>query len=124
MPKRQNHIKNSIEDYGGNKALQQILRTCILFQWFFSPQSILAWEFDIRIIWPCKKIHQHYKQKHCVFQDDHFAEEIQTRQYRSVEVLIGAGYGPAADIWSTACMVSDKEQGAHKLWQNSTPTRY
>lgn len=40
-----------------------------------------------------------------VFQHHHFTEEIQTRQYRSLEVLIGAGYGPPADMWSTACMV-------------------
>ncbi|CAG2217997.1 SRPK2 [Mytilus edulis] len=33
-----------------------------------------------------------------------FTEDIQTRQYRCLEVLIGAGYGPPADIWSTACM--------------------
>jgi len=39
------------------------------------------------------------------FQHHHFTEEIQTRQYRSLEVLIGAGYGPPADMWSTACMV-------------------
>ena len=38
-------------------------------------------------------------------QHHHFTEEIQTRQYRSLEVLIGAGYGPPADMWSTACMV-------------------
>uniref|UniRef100_A0ACB8FQB4 SRSF protein kinase 2 n=1 Tax=Sphaerodactylus townsendi TaxID=933632 RepID=A0ACB8FQB4_9SAUR len=36
----------------------------------------------------------------------HFTEDIQTRQYRSIEVLIGAGYSTPADIWSTACMVS------------------
>uniref|UniRef100_A0A3B1KAL3 non-specific serine/threonine protein kinase n=1 Tax=Astyanax mexicanus TaxID=7994 RepID=A0A3B1KAL3_ASTMX len=36
----------------------------------------------------------------------HFTEDIQTRQYRSIEVLIGAGYSTPADIWSTACMVN------------------
>lgn len=41
----------------------------------------------------------------------HFTEEIQTRQYRSLEVLIGAGYGPAADMWSTACMAFELATG-------------
>jgi len=36
----------------------------------------------------------------------HFTEDIQTRQYRCLEVLIGAAYGTAADLWSTACMVN------------------
>lgn len=36
----------------------------------------------------------------------HFTDDIQTRQYRSPEVLIGASYSTAADIWSIACMVS------------------
>uniref|UniRef100_A0AAV2LWG7 non-specific serine/threonine protein kinase n=1 Tax=Knipowitschia caucasica TaxID=637954 RepID=A0AAV2LWG7_KNICA len=34
----------------------------------------------------------------------HFCEEIQTRQYRSLEVLVGLDYGPPADVWSVACM--------------------
>lgn len=38
-------------------------------------------------------------------QHKHFTDDIQTRQYRSLEVLTGAGYSTPADIWSTACMV-------------------
>ncbi|CAD5114411.1 unnamed protein product [Dimorphilus gyrociliatus] len=34
----------------------------------------------------------------------HFTEDIQTRQYRAVEVLLGIDYGTAADIWSVACL--------------------
>ncbi|KAG8191660.1 hypothetical protein JTE90_016450 [Oedothorax gibbosus] len=41
----------------------------------------------------------------------HFTEDIQTRQYRCLEVLLGAGYGPPADIWSTACMAFELATG-------------
>lgn len=41
----------------------------------------------------------------------HFTEDIQTRQYRSLEVLIGSGYGPPADIWSLACMAFELATG-------------
>ena len=41
----------------------------------------------------------------------HFTEDIQTRQYRSLEVLLGAGYGPPADIWSCACMAFELATG-------------
>jgi Protein kinase domain len=34
----------------------------------------------------------------------HFSEDIQTRQYRSPEVLIGAEYDTSADMWSLACV--------------------
>jgi len=37
--------------------------------------------------------------------DRHFTEDIQTRQYRAPEVLIGAEYNTTADMWSFACMV-------------------
>uniref|UniRef100_A0A8C6V0E9 non-specific serine/threonine protein kinase n=1 Tax=Neogobius melanostomus TaxID=47308 RepID=A0A8C6V0E9_9GOBI len=41
----------------------------------------------------------------------HFTEDIQTRQYRSLEVLIGTGYSTPADIWSTACMAFELATG-------------
>nr|XP_040025126.1 SRSF protein kinase 3-like [Gasterosteus aculeatus aculeatus] len=44
-------------------------------------------------------------------QHKHFTEDIQTRQYRALEVLIGAEYGPPADIWSTACMAFELATG-------------
>ncbi|XP_046882573.1 SRSF protein kinase 2-like [Hypomesus transpacificus] len=43
----------------------------------------------------------------------HFTEDIQTCQYRSVEVLIGADYGPPADLWSTACMAFELATGEY-----------
>ncbi|XP_064780308.1 SRSF protein kinase 1-like [Oncorhynchus masou masou] len=44
-------------------------------------------------------------------QHKHFTEDIQTRQYRSLEVLIGSGYNTPADIWSTACMAFELATG-------------
>uniref|UniRef100_A0A3B3UWC2 non-specific serine/threonine protein kinase n=1 Tax=Poecilia latipinna TaxID=48699 RepID=A0A3B3UWC2_9TELE len=41
----------------------------------------------------------------------HFSEDIQTCQYRSIEVLIGADYDTPADIWSTACMAFELATG-------------
>lgn len=36
---------------------------------------------------------------------EHFTDDIQTRQYRALEVLLEAGYDSSADMWSVACMV-------------------
>ncbi|XP_076003475.1 SRSF protein kinase 1b [Genypterus blacodes] len=41
----------------------------------------------------------------------HFTDDIQTRQYRCLEVLVGAGYSTPADIWSTACMAFELATG-------------
>lgn len=41
----------------------------------------------------------------------HFSEDIQTRQYRSPEVILGQGYGTSADMWSFACMVFEMVTG-------------
>lgn len=43
--------------------------------------------------------------------DKHFSDEIQTRQYRSPEVIIGAGYDSSADLWSFACMIFELVTG-------------
>ena len=43
--------------------------------------------------------------------EKHFSEDIQTRQYRSPEVLIASGYDTSADIWSFACMIFELVTG-------------
>ncbi|KAJ1559749.1 serine/threonine protein kinase, CMGC group, partial [Cladochytrium tenue] len=35
----------------------------------------------------------------------HFTNDIQTRQYRSPEAILGANYDTSADMWSLGCMV-------------------
>ena len=40
-----------------------------------------------------------------------FTSDIQTRQYRCPEVLLGAKYGTAADMWSLACIVFELATG-------------
>uniref|UniRef100_A0A672PT27 non-specific serine/threonine protein kinase n=1 Tax=Sinocyclocheilus grahami TaxID=75366 RepID=A0A672PT27_SINGR len=52
-----------------------------------------------------------YLYKLSVLQHKHFTEDIQTRQYRSLEVLLGSGYSTPADIWSTACMAFELATG-------------
>lgn len=37
--------------------------------------------------------------------EHHFTDDIQTRQYRCPEVILGAKWGTSADIWSVACLV-------------------
>jgi serine/threonine-protein kinase SRPK3 len=36
----------------------------------------------------------------------HFTDDIQTRQYRSPEVILGLKYDHSTDMWSLACLVS------------------
>ncbi|XP_067908376.1 SRSF protein kinase 3-like [Heterodontus francisci] len=43
----------------------------------------------------------------------HVSEEIQTRQYRALEIILGAGYGSPADIWSTACLTFELATGEY-----------
>jgi serine/threonine-protein kinase SRPK3 len=37
--------------------------------------------------------------------DEHFSDIIQTREYRSPEVILGIDYDQTADVWSLACML-------------------
>jgi serine/threonine-protein kinase SRPK3 len=45
----------------------------------------------------------------------HFTNDIQTRQYRSPEVILGSKWGASTDVWSMACMVSE----LRKIWWTS-----
>lgn len=45
------------------------------------------------------------------FEHYHFTDDIQTRQYRSIEVLLGVPYTYSADIWSTACLAFELATG-------------
>ncbi|SCU82478.1 LADA_0C05622g1_1 [Lachancea dasiensis] len=37
--------------------------------------------------------------------DEHYTNSIQTREYRSPEVILGCEWGCSADVWSAACLI-------------------
>jgi serine/threonine-protein kinase SRPK3 len=41
----------------------------------------------------------------------HFTDDVTTRQYRAPEVILGAEYGTAIDVWALACMVFELVTG-------------
>ena len=43
--------------------------------------------------------------------DNHFSDIIQTREYRSPEVIMNGDYDTSADMWSLACMVFELVTG-------------
>lgn len=49
----------------------------------------------------------------------HFTNDIQTRQYRSPEVLLGSNWGASADVWSMACMVFELLTGEYLFYPDS-----
>lgn len=53
----------------------------------------------------------------------HFTNDIQTRQYRSPEVLLGSNWGASADVWSMACMVFELLTGDY-LFHPTCGTHY
>lgn len=46
----------------------------------------------------------------------HFTNDIQTRQYRSPEVILGAKWGASTDVWSMACMVRPARRRSASVW--------
>ncbi|KAJ2004063.1 serine/threonine protein kinase, CMGC [Coemansia thaxteri] len=55
--------------------------------------------------------------------DHHFTEDIQTRQYRSPEVIIGARWDATADTWSCACVLFELLTGDY-LFEPRSGNRY
>lgn len=55
--------------------------------------------------------------------DHHFTDDIQTRQYRSPEVIVGAKWGISADVWSLACMTFELLTGDY-LFDPQSGSRY
>ncbi|KAL9014887.1 MAG: hypothetical protein Q9173_000473 [Seirophora scorigena] len=53
----------------------------------------------------------------------HFTNDIQTRQYRSPEVILGARWGASTDVWSMAAMVFELITGDY-LFDPQSGTRY
>ncbi|KZT44636.1 kinase-like protein [Sistotremastrum suecicum HHB10207 ss-3] len=56
--------------------------------------------------------------------DHHFTDDIQTRQYRSPEVILGAAWGPSADLWSAACVIFELLTGGDYLFDPAMASRY
>ncbi|KAL9939194.1 hypothetical protein V8E36_002007 [Tilletia maclaganii] len=55
--------------------------------------------------------------------DHHFTNDIQTRQYRCPEVILGANWGTSADMWSAACMFFELLTGDY-LFDPAAGNRY
>ncbi|KAL1923560.1 uncharacterized protein VTP21DRAFT_8540 [Calcarisporiella thermophila] len=55
--------------------------------------------------------------------DHRFTDDIQTRQYRSPEVILGGHWDSSADIWSLACMVFELLTGDY-LFNPQSSSRY
>lgn len=53
----------------------------------------------------------------------HFTNDIQTRQYRSPEVILGAKWGASTDVWSMSAMVFELITGDY-LFDPQSGTKY
>lgn len=55
--------------------------------------------------------------------DHHYTNDIQTRQYRAPEVILGCQWGAAVDIWSIACIIFELITGDY-LFEPQTGKHY
>ncbi|KAG6843956.1 hypothetical protein H0H87_011411 [Tephrocybe sp. NHM501043] len=56
--------------------------------------------------------------------EHHFTDDIQTRQYRCPEVILGAKWGTSADVWSVACVIFELITGGDYLFDPASGSRY
>ncbi|OBZ75126.1 Protein kinase dsk1 [Grifola frondosa] len=56
--------------------------------------------------------------------EHHFTDDIQTRQYRCPEVILGSKWGTSADIWSVACIIFELLTGGDYLFDPASGSRY
>ncbi|KAG9051120.1 serine/threonine protein kinase, CMGC group [Tulasnella sp. UAMH 9824] len=56
--------------------------------------------------------------------DHHFTDDIQTRQYRCPEVILGAKWGVSADVWSAACLIFELLTGGDYLFDPQAGSKY
>lgn len=54
--------------------------------------------------------------------NQHFTDDIQTRQYRSPEVLLGANWGASTDVWSMGCLVFELLTGNYLFYPHNSKT--
>lgn len=56
--------------------------------------------------------------------DHHFTDDIQTRQYRCPEVILGAKWGVSADVWSSAALIFELLTGGDYLFDPQAGSKY
>jgi len=56
--------------------------------------------------------------------EHHFTDDIQTRQYRCPEVILGAKWASSADIWSVTCVIFELITGGDYLFDPASGSRY